>query len=48
MAADFGLPAWRDRAADRAARLARDAGEYGDILRREAGRRLARPPSTAG
>jgi DNA-binding SARP family transcriptional activator/tetratricopeptide (TPR) repeat protein len=48
LAADFGLPAWRDRAADRVARLARDAGEYGDILRREADRRLARPPAPAG
>lgn len=48
MAADFGLPAWRDRAADRAARLARDAGAYGDGLLREAGRRLARPPAAAG
>jgi DNA-binding SARP family transcriptional activator/tetratricopeptide (TPR) repeat protein len=48
MAADFGLPAWRDRAADRAARLARDAGEYGDGLLREADRRLARPPAAAG
>jgi DNA-binding SARP family transcriptional activator len=47
MAADFGLPAWRDRAADRARRLARDAGEYGDGLVREADRRLARPPATA-
>ena len=36
MAADFGLPAWRDRAAGRAARLARDAGEYGEGLLREA------------
>jgi DNA-binding SARP family transcriptional activator/tetratricopeptide (TPR) repeat protein len=44
MAADFGLPAWRDRAADRTARLARDAGDYQDGLRREADRRLARPP----
>jgi DNA-binding SARP family transcriptional activator len=48
MATDFGLPAWRDRAADRAARLARDAGEYGDGLLREADRRLARPPGAAG
>ncbi len=48
LAADFGLPAWRDRAADRAARLARDAGEYGDGLLREADRRLARPPAAAG
>jgi DNA-binding SARP family transcriptional activator len=48
MATDFGLPAWGDRAADRAARLARDAGEYGDGLVREADRRLARPPAAAG
>jgi hypothetical protein len=48
VAADFGLPAWRDRAADRAARLARDAGSYGDGLRREADRRLAQPRATAG
>jgi tetratricopeptide (TPR) repeat protein len=48
LAADFGLPAWRDRAADRAVRLARDAGAYGDGLLREAGRRLARPPAAAG
>ncbi len=40
MAADFGNPAWRDRAADRVARLARDAGPYTDVLRREADRRL--------
>jgi len=44
LAAGFGLPAWRDRAEDRAARLARDAGDYADGLRREAGRRLAGPP----
>jgi DNA-binding SARP family transcriptional activator/tetratricopeptide (TPR) repeat protein len=43
MAADFGLAAWRDRAAGRAARLARNAGEYGDGLLREAARRLDRP-----
>jgi hypothetical protein len=48
MAADFGLPAWRDRAADRTVRLARDAGEYADGLLREADRRLARPPAAAG
>jgi DNA-binding SARP family transcriptional activator len=48
LAADFGLPAWRDRAADRAARLARDAGGYGDGLLREASRRLGRPPAAAG
>ncbi len=47
MAADFGVPDWRDRAADRAARLARDAGDYGDGLRRAADRRLARPPAAA-
>jgi len=41
VAADFGQPAWRDRAADRAARLARGAGDYADGLRREADRRLA-------
>ena len=48
MAADFGLAAWRDRAADRAARLARDAGEYADGLLREVTRRLARPSAAAG
>jgi DNA-binding SARP family transcriptional activator len=42
VAADLGQPAWRDRAADRAARLARGAGDYADGLRREADRRLAR------
>jgi len=42
VAADFGQPAWRDRAADRAARLARDAGSHADTLLREADRRLAR------
>jgi tetratricopeptide (TPR) repeat protein len=45
VAADFGQPAWRDRAADRAARLARDAGGHADTLRREADRRLARAGS---
>ncbi len=40
VAADFGQPAWRDRAADRAGRLARAAGDYADGLRREADRRL--------
>jgi len=44
LATDFGLPAWRDRAADRTNRLARDAGEYGDVLRQEADRRLTRRP----
>ncbi len=42
MAVDFGQGAWRDRAADRAARLAREAGGYADGLLREADRRLAR------
>ncbi len=41
VAADFGQPAWRDRAADRAARLAQGAGDYADGLLREADRRLA-------
>ena len=42
LAADFAQPAWRDRAADRAARLARGAGGYADGLLREADRRLDR------
>jgi tetratricopeptide (TPR) repeat protein len=41
LAGDFGQPAWRERAADRAARLARGAGDYADGLRRDADRRLA-------
>lgn len=41
LAGDFGQPAWRERAADRAARLARGAGDFADGLRREADRRLA-------
>jgi tetratricopeptide (TPR) repeat protein/DNA-binding SARP family transcriptional activator len=41
VAADFAQPRWLDRAADRAARLARNAGSYADGLRREADRRLA-------
>jgi DNA-binding SARP family transcriptional activator/tetratricopeptide (TPR) repeat protein len=41
LAGDFGQPAWRERAADRAARLARGAGDYADGLLREADRRLA-------
>ena len=40
LAADFGQPAWRERAADRAARLARGAGDYTDGLLRAADRRL--------
>jgi len=42
VAADFANPAWLDRAADRAARLARGAGGYADGLRREADQRLGR------
>ena len=42
LAADFAQPAWRDRAADRAARLAQHAGRYADGLLREADRRLSR------
>ena len=48
MAADFGNRAWLDRAADRAARLARDAGPYADGLRREADQRLAGRVRAAG
>jgi tetratricopeptide (TPR) repeat protein len=40
MAADFAHEAWLERAADRAGRLARDAGGYADGLRREADKRL--------
>ena len=43
VAADFGNRAWLDRAADRAARLAREAGPYADGLRREADQRFGRP-----
>jgi tetratricopeptide (TPR) repeat protein len=39
-AADFGVPAWLDVAAERAERLARQAAGYADTLRRAAGRRL--------
>jgi tetratricopeptide (TPR) repeat protein len=42
LATDFGLAAWRDRALDRASRLARDTSEYSDVLRQEADRRLTR------
>jgi tetratricopeptide (TPR) repeat protein len=42
MAADFAHEAWLERAADRADRLARDAGRYADGLRREADKRLSR------
>ena len=41
VAADFAQPAWLDRAADRAARLARGAGSHADGLLREADRRLS-------
>jgi DNA-binding SARP family transcriptional activator/tetratricopeptide (TPR) repeat protein len=41
VATDFAQPAWLDRAADRAARLARGAGSHGDGLLREADRRLS-------
>jgi hypothetical protein len=39
-AAEFGVPAWLDAAADRAERLARQAGDHADGLRRAAARRL--------
>jgi DNA-binding SARP family transcriptional activator len=39
-AADFAVPAWLDVAAGRAERLARQAGEHAETLRRTAGRRL--------
>ena len=42
LAADFGQPAWLDRAAGQAARLAAAAGPYGDGLRQAAGQRLDR------
>jgi DNA-binding SARP family transcriptional activator/tetratricopeptide (TPR) repeat protein len=42
VATDFAQPAWLDRAADRAAWLARGAGSHADELLREADRRLAR------
>jgi len=42
LAVDFAQAAWRDRAADRAARLARAAGGYADGLMAAADRRLAR------
>jgi hypothetical protein len=40
VAADFANPAWLDRAVDRAGRLARNAGGYGDGLRRHVDQRL--------
>ena len=39
-AAAFAVPAWLDLAAERAERLARQAGDYSDTLRRTAARRL--------
>ncbi len=39
-AADFAVPAWLDVAAGRAERLARQAGEHAETLRRTAARRL--------
>ncbi len=48
VAADFAQPAWQDRAADRAARLAQGAGRYADGLLREADRRLGGRPAAAG
>jgi len=39
-AADFSVPAWLDDAAEHAERLARQAGDYADTLRRAAGQRL--------
>ena len=48
VAGDFAVPAWQDRAADRAARLAQGAGRYSDGLLREADRRLGGRPAAAG
>ena len=39
-AADFAVPAWLDVAADQAERLARQAGDHADTLRRAAAQRL--------
>jgi DNA-binding SARP family transcriptional activator len=39
-AADLAVPAWLDVAADRADRLARQAGQHADVLRRVAAQRL--------
>ena len=47
LASDFGQATWRDRAADRAARLARAAGGYADGLLAAADRRLAQSPAAA-
>ena len=40
LAADFASPAWLDLAAERAERLASQAGSYADGMRRAAARRL--------
>lgn len=45
LAAEFGHEPWRDRAADRVARLAQGAGRYADGLRREADRQLSQRPT---
>jgi DNA-binding SARP family transcriptional activator len=47
LASDFGQAAWRDRAADRVARLARAAGGYAGGLLAAADRRLAQSPAAA-
>ena len=47
-AAELSAPGLLDRAADRAERLARQAGDHADVLREEAGRRLARWRATVG
>jgi DNA-binding SARP family transcriptional activator len=48
VAADFASPAWLDRAAERAGRLARHAGDYADVLQRAADQRLAAWRAAAG
>jgi len=48
LACDLGQPVWRERAADRAARLARAAGVYAEGLLREADRRLGRRSAATG
>ncbi len=48
VAADFANPAWLDRAAERAERLARQAGDYAAGLRRAADQRLQDWRAAAG
>jgi len=48
LAAAFASPAWLDRAADRAGRLARHAGDHADGLRQAAGQRLLAWRAAAG